>query len=1083
MLAKGLRLPLPRWRPRVGTLAWTVALLASLVAVAVLVAGITYALATGEAGQLLSHQALIPFITVGFAVLGALVAARRPRHVVGWLFLTTAVLMALTGAASVGELFSDPSSTLRRLASWLNIWLWVPANILPTVFVFIYYPDGQLPSPRWRILVLATALGLTMAVVGLALHPGPVALYDSAPNPYGWDAARPILDPLLRLSGPLLLGGVFASMVAVAVRFRRAKGLERQQIKWLLYAVAVLLGLAVIGGLLTWWWPDERLVTELNMALTGIGILGVALAAAVAILQYRLYDIDLIVNRTLVYGGLTALVVGFYVLSVGATGLAVRQGSQVAGLVLTAVVTAVLLRPMHELVQRGADRLVRADWGAAGGAVVGQRRGSWDAQASPDGKPRLSTVGQRKTKTTTDYSRWLMLARQGWYVAAVLALLVLILAIPGYLTRQPLGNMGSHLVYEPTPLLSLLNTLNMAGAFLAAALALGLAALLFWRRSNEGMALFLAYFLLVHGTVMNGSVEMLEPFWPEAVGINVFVLQPVLYAPLVAMLVGLFPDGRFVPRWIWLAIPTLLLVGPLAVNFGARTEVTTGGGLTSPAVLLGYSGYVVVGAALVWAQIYRYRRVSDREQRQQTKWVVGGLFATIFIIGLSSVPWAMALSLPDGTIMPWWVLVTETLWFLAGAILPITLFAAIMRYRLYDIDLIINRTLVYGSLTAAVVTLYVLVVGGLGAVLQAQDNLLIALLATGLVAALFQPLRARLQQGVNRLVYGERDEPVAVLTRLGGRLETTLAPELVLPTLTQTIAQALKLPYVAISLWSENGYQVAAEFGRPVSETVDWPLIYQSEKIGQLLVAPRSPNERFSSSERTLLQSIAHQAGPAVHAVQLTTALQRSRQRLVTAREEERRRLRRDLHDGLGSSLAALHLQAGAIRHLIHQDPGQAKALTGELRQDLRRAIDDIRQVVYALRPPALDQLGLAAAVRALAEQSVSELQVKVEAPERLPPLPAAVEVAAYRIIQEALANVIHHARARRCVIRLRLNGELHLAVVDDGQGLPTAGTTGMGLLSMRERAAELGGRCTVEAAPDGGTRVVARLPLPEVAP
>jgi signal transduction histidine kinase len=230
---------------------------------------------------------------------------------------------------------------------------------------------------------------------------------------------------------------------------------------------------------------------------------------------------------------------------------------------------------------------------------------------------------------------------------------------------------------------------------------------------------------------------------------------------------------------------------------------------------------------------------------------------------------------------------------------------------------------------------------------------------------------------------------------------------------------------------------------------------------------------------------------------------------LVTAREEERRRLRRDLHDGLGATLAALNLEAGALRRSIRSDPQKAELLVDELRADIRATIEDIRRLVYDLRPPTLDQLGLVAAVRAQAEQCSRPgeapagqssldslpttagssaklddplLQVEVDAPEELPPLPAAVEVAAYRIAQEALTNVVHHSQARYCLVRLKLADDLELEIVDDGIGLASDrnGLSGIGLISMRERAVELGGTCVVEPAPGGGTRVLASLPLQE---
>jgi signal transduction histidine kinase len=312
----------------------------------------------------------------------------------------------------------------------------------------------------------------------------------------------------------------------------------------------------------------------------------------------------------------------------------------------------------------------------------------------------------------------------------------------------------------------------------------------------------------------------------------------------------------------------------------------------------------------------------------------------------------------------------------------------------------------------------------------------------------------------------------------------------------RTVAQALKLPYVAIVSGQSRRDNAVAAWGKPAEESVEFPLIYQAETVGYLTVSPRAPGEAFDDAEQNLLRTIARQAGALVQAVRLTDDLKRSRRRIVSAREEERRRLRRDLHDGLGASLAALHLQTGVLRRLIRKDQGAAEEVVGEFRGELREAIDEIRRVVYELRPPALDELGLVPAIQAQAarctevrpvdgsqpsetdSESGTVLQVRVEAPEVLPPLPAAVEVAAFRIVQEALTNVVRHAQARRCFVRLELDGDLQVEVVDDGVGIRGHHTAGVGLISMCERATELGGTCVIEPAPDGGTRVRACLPL-----
>jgi signal transduction histidine kinase len=261
------------------------------------------------------------------------------------------------------------------------------------------------------------------------------------------------------------------------------------------------------------------------------------------------------------------------------------------------------------------------------------------------------------------------------------------------------------------------------------------------------------------------------------------------------------------------------------------------------------------------------------------------------------------------------------------------------------------------------------------------------------------------------------------------------------------------------------------------------PLIHQGETVGYIVLGPRAPNEAFSSTDLRLLEDLAPQVGVAVHAVRLTADLQRSREQLVLAREEERRRLRRDLHDGLGPQLAGLALKLETLRNRLTGDP-LADSLLADLAKRTQEATADIRHLVYELRPPALDELGLVSALREGAtqysQQGYNSVNITLDAPESLPPLPAAVEVAVYRIAQEALTNVVRHAEAHTCLIRLGLDeaiGVLCLEVQDDGKGLPIKRRAGVGLNSMRERAEELGGTLTILPIPTGGTSLLARLP------
>lgn len=414
-----------------------------------------------------------------------------------------------------------------------------------------------------------------------------------------------------------------------------------------------------------------------------------------------------------------------------------------------------------------------------------------------------------------------------------------------------------------------------------------------------------------------------------------------------------------------------------------------------------------------------------------------------------------------------------------GVLYPLTVAIAILRHNLFDIDTLLNRTLVYGALTTVVVALYITIVVSLGTFFHARSQLLISLIATGIVTVLFQPLRAWLQMRVNRLMFGERDDPVTVFSQLSKRLETAVTPDLILPTLVETISQTLKLPYVAISLPGDRAEIMAAQYGKPAAKTIRLPLVYQGETVGHLLVAPRSEEEAFSAAEMRLFRNIAQQAGTAVHAVRLTADLQRSQQRLVTAREEERRRLRRDLHDGLGPTLAAHMLAVGSARAHLQTDPTAADRLLQQLEDNLTATLGEVRHLVDNLRPPILDQLGFSGAIEACAaEYARNGLAVTVATAASLPPLPAAVEVAAYHIVREGLTNVVRHAQARHCHIDLTYNGQLNMTIRDDGTGLPPAYQAGIGLTSMRHRAAELGGACRITSRAGGGTKITACFPL-----
>ncbi len=556
--------------------------------------------------------------------------------------------------------------------------------------------------------------------------------------------------------------------------------------------------------------------------------------------------------------------------------------------------------------------------------------------------------------------------------------------------------------------------------------------------------------------------------------------------PILPFLLLLFPDGRLPSRhWrpvVWLIIGSGLAevvawaFAPGRFPGWPPARNPFGVAVLDPILDLyvTYAQTPLLVLTLVLPAIslvVRFWR-SRGEERQQLKWFVsaGALVALaatlLFVVGVRSSE-----------------LVESGLWgclILAVCAVPASMGVAILRYRLWDIDLVINRAFVYGALTVGVVGIYVLVVGVLGVLLRVQGNILVSILAAGLVAVLFQPLRYRLQRGVNHLMYGERDDPYTVLSRLGRRLDAAIAPDEVLPAIVETVMGALKLPYAAVTLKRDEGFETAVEHGAPADEPLVLPLHYGAETVGQLLLGHRAPNETFAKSDLRLLEDLALQVGVAAHAVRLTADLRRSRERLVTAREEERRRLRRDLHDGIGPQLAALTLKLETARNKLAHDPA-AEVLLSDLAARARSAVVDVRRSVHALRPPALDELGLVPSLRETAAQyGQGGLRTSVEAPENLPPLPAAVEVAAYHIAQEAMTNVVRHAEANACFVRLDLDDEaglLRLQVQDDGRGIGVDRGTGVGLSSMRERAEELGGTRVIEPVARGGTRVSVELP------
>ncbi|MCO5175859.1 MAG: sensor histidine kinase [Thermomicrobiales bacterium] len=538
----------------------------------------------------------------------------------------------------------------------------------------------------------------------------------------------------------------------------------------------------------------------------------------------------------------------------------------------------------------------------------------------------------------------------------------------------------------------------------------------------------------------------------------------------------IFPDGRFVPGWT--TVPSALWLGVLIWTFFITKSLEG----TSPLVAL--APPIILIPTAIGAQSHRYRRMASLVERQQIKWFLGslGIFLFVFISGnmMLGIVGGFDADASSATVQRSWLLF-EIVATAATLCVPIGVVIAVLRFRLFTIDVILNRALIYGGLSVAIVGLYAGIVGYLGTLFRSGGNLAISLVATTIVALAFQPIRNRLQLGANRLLYGRRDDPYAVLVQLGQRLGETLAPETILPTIAETVREALRLPYAAVALDRDGQLVTVSSAGTPAPIAMNLPLMYQHERVGALLLAPRVASTAFDSTDLRLLNDLAHQSGVAVYAVRLNAELQRARERLVTTREEERRRLRRDLHDGLGPTLGGLALKLDVAETLIEHDPVKAQDLVRSLREQVQEATVEIRRLVYLLRPPAIDDLGLIGALRTeLARYDDATMSIELIAPTDLPALPAAVEVAAYRIVQEAVTNAVRHAEATHCHVRIGVDeAALYLIITDNGCGLSNpGGRNGVGLVSMNERSAELGGSIDICAAEGGGTCVKSRLPF-----
>jgi signal transduction histidine kinase len=613
---------------------------------------------------------------------------------------------------------------------------------------------------------------------------------------------------------------------------------------------------------------------------------------------------------------------------------------------------------------------------------------------------------------------------------------------------------------------------DWGGAVLVPALAI-IGALLVWRRPD----LPATRALLVLGTTSTLAWTLLAVgpspldlwtgrWWFLAAGPAVLVAEcAVLHFVLV------FPAPPAVlARRPWLvglsyAVPLALHAVDAAISSVGATATEVLGAWSMPRL----EPLLVV--ATVAVPLARLRRTHDPLARRQLRlvgWQLAGSGAVyVLVFGLPG-------ALGGDPILPA-SFASVSFW-----PFPVVLAVAVLRFDLFEIRAVAHRSLLYAALTAAVIGLYAAVVGVLSAVTGEHAGFAASAVAAGAVAVAVQPLRRHLHDLVGRLVYGAAAEPYAVLAELGRRLEDQAHPAAVLDAAVETVARSLSRPSAAIEVDGE----VMARFGSADGEVLSVPLVHQRAVVGTLSVGLRHEGEQLGPAEERLLADLAAHVGAALASTRLALAVQRSRERLVTALEDERRRVGRDLHDGLGPRLAAAAMKLEAADRMARRDLDAGLAVQEEVRAELQQVIAEVRRLVHGLRPTALDQLGL---VGALEEQAnrLAVRSVPAGGPDvalvvdgEIPELPAAVEVAAYRVASEAMTNAVRHSAASQVIVRLEVADQVVVEVVDDGRGMLDGVSPGIGLTSMHERAAELGGTVTIDRAPGGGTRVLARLPL-----
>jgi signal transduction histidine kinase len=554
---------------------------------------------------------------------------------------------------------------------------------------------------------------------------------------------------------------------------------------------------------------------------------------------------------------------------------------------------------------------------------------------------------------------------------------------------------------------------------------------------------------------------------------------------------GTLPSRRWRPvavLWIALAALPLIVAAVLAslewsnplLDFDTILNGPAAPKITVLVLELGFLAELVLVVLSFIALAVRFIR-SRGEERLQLKWFVSAaaLVAVTLIISLFA-------NTPHSSLA-----FDIALLFLYGAIA-----IAVLRYRLYDIDLIIGKTVVYGGLAAFISVVYVGLVVVIGAFVGATEGL--ALLATAIVAIAFQPARAKAQAIANRLVYGERATPYEVLSSFSERLGETEASEDLLPRMARILADGTGATDTVVWLRVDGGLRAAAswpesyqpraapmlfrgELGQMDAGTTAVPVRHQGELLGALTLT-KPPNESLTPTERKLVADLAAQAGLVLRNVRLIEDLRASRQRLVAAQDEERIRLERNLHDGAQQQLVALAVRQRLVESVLERDPARARELMAELQAQTTEALETLRDLARGIYPPILADRGLEAALEAQIRRAAVPIELEADVSYRYP---REIEAAVYFSCLEALQNVAKYANATRTIVRLDdAPGWLTFTVADNGVGFDPARTSfGTGIMGIQDRVEALGGTLEVRSRPGSGTNLTGRLPVSVAVP